>query len=376
MIGAIKDRLLRSGDLWLLASVLGLLALGLTMVLSASAVMADKFYSDSALFFRRQLLYAFLGLGAMFFMAYIPRGFLFRNKYLWMGLALAALVLTLIGPLSREVNGAKRWLALGPIALQPMEFAKLALVIYLSWFFSEKQALVKNLSVGVAPPFAVTGLMCGLLLLQPDFGGAAFLVILLLFMCMAGGARLIYLFFSLMLACGAGWLLIIQSSYRSKRLLAFMDPFKDALDTGYQLVQSLYALGSGGMFGAGLGSGNQKLFFLPEAHTDFILAVLGEELGFLGVSLLFALMAVLLWRAFLISIRGLELRDRLAGFGMTLILALGAVLNAAVVLGVAPPKGVPMPFISYGGSSLIVSLMCCGFLLNLARDGQDGGGAR
>jgi cell division protein FtsW len=239
--------------------------------------------------------------------------------------------------------------------------------VYLAFFFSRKQDLVRTFSVGVVPPFAVTGFMCVLLLLQPDFGGAAMLAVILFFMCLAGGTRLTYLFISLMVAMGGAWLLIVQSPYRSRRLLAFMDPFKDALDSGYQLVQSLYALGTGHIFGAGLGAGKQKLFFLPEAHNDFILAVVGEELGFVGMSLVFVLAGLLLWRAFSVALAQRDLQDRLAAFGMALVLCLGAVLNMAVVLGTAPPKGVPMPFLSYGGSSLVTSFVCVGLLLNLSR---------
>jgi cell division protein FtsW len=162
-------------------------------------------------------------------------------------------------------------------------------------------------------------------------------------------------------------LLIVRSPYRTKRLLAFLDPFQDALDTGYQLVQSLYALGTGNLWGVGLGAGQQKLFFLPEAHNDFIMAVVGEEMGFVGMSLVFLLMGVLLWRAFAVAWRQKDLQDRFTAYGLTLILALGAVMNMAVVLGTAPPKGVSMPFVSYGGSGLIISFCCVGLLLNLSR---------
>jgi cell division protein FtsW len=358
-------------DFWLLAAVLLLTGVGLTMVMSASGVMAERFYGDSAHFFRRQALFAVVGLLCMGGLAAMPRQWLFASRYLLLCGAVVLLGLTLAGPLSSEVNGASRWLRLGPVSLQPMEFAKPVLVVYLAWFFSAKQELVKRFSVGVIPPFAVTGLFCLLLLAQPDFGGAAMLTMLLFLMCLAGGVRFVYVLASMALAAGAGWLLIVQSAYRSRRMLAFLDPFKDALDTGYQLVQSLYALGSGGFWGVGLGAGRQKLFFLPEAHNDFIMAVLGEELGFLGVSLVFMLLGLLLWRAFAVSLAQQGLRDRLLGYGLTLILGLGALLNLAVVLGTAPPKGVPMPFLSYGGSSMLASFVCAGLLLNLSRRQED-----
>ncbi len=354
-------------DYWLLVITLLLAGVGLMMVLSASGVMAEKNFGDKYHFFRKQALFALLGIACMILAARVPMRRIFALKYWALGAVLLLLLLTMFSPLGVEINGARRWLRLGGFTVQPMEFAKLTMVLYLAWFLSNKQALVKTFSVGVIPPFAVTGLFCGLVLIQPDFGGAAFIASLLFLMCLVGGTRLVYLLMALSMAVAAAWTLIVQSPYRSRRLLAFLDPFKDALDSGYQLVQSLYAFGSGQLWGQGLGAGKQKLFFLPEAHNDFIMAVVGEELGFVGVSLIFLLMGMLLWRAFQVALQQEELQYRLAAYGMALILTLGAVLNMAVVLGTAPPKGVPMPFLSYGGSSLLSSFLCVGILLNLSR---------
>ena len=227
--------------------------------------------------------------------------------------------------------------------------------------------MVKTFTKGVVPPFAVTGVLCCLLLLQPDFGGAMVLVILLFFMCLVGGTRFIYLFLTLALGLASAALLIVYSPYRVKRLLAFLDPFKDALDSGYQLVQSLFALGSGGFFGVGMGNSRQKMLYLPEAHNDFIMAVVGEELGFVGITLIMLLFGMLFARCYRIIMGQPNTRDKLTAFGLTLVIAVGAVLNLAVVMGMAPPKGVSMPFISYGGSSLLASMICVGFLLNYSR---------
>lgn len=356
-------------DYWLLAATLLMAGVGLTMVLSASGVMAEKYYGDKYFFFRKQLEFMGLGVFLMYLASRVSITRIYAAKYWALGLVALLLLLTLFTPMGVEVNGARRWLRVGGLfTLQPMEFAKITLVIYLAWFLSNKQALVKTFSVGVIPPFAVTGMLCLLVLVQPDFGGAAFMVGILFLMCLVGGTRLIYLAMASAMAGAGAWMLVVQSAYRSRRLMAFLDPFKDAMDTGYQLVQSLYAFGSGHIWGLGLGAGKQKLFFLPEAHNDFIMAVMGEELGFVGVSLVFLLMGMLLLRAFQVSMQQENLQDRLAGFGATLILALGAVLNMAVVLGTAPPKGVPMPFMSYGGSSLLCSFICVGILLNLSRD--------
>ena len=354
-------------DYLLLGMAMALMSFGLIMVLSASGIMAERFYDDKYHFFIRQCLFAFLGVGVMGLAATAPLDRIISMKYLWLGLVILLLILTMFSPLGATVNGARRWLRFGPLTIQPMELAKVALVIYLAWFFSRKKHLVRTFSVGVVPPFAVTGLLCGLILIQPDFGGAAALAILLFFMCLVCGTRFIYLVFSLAMGLGAAWSLILQSPYRLRRMMAFMDPFEDALDSGYQLVQSLYALGMGGAWGVGLGAGKQKLFFLPEAHNDFIIAVVGEELGFMGVSLVFVLMGLLIWRGFAVALRQEDLARRFLAYGLTMILCMGALLNMAVVLGTAPPKGVPMPFLSYGGSSLLTSFLCVGLLLNISR---------
>lgn len=354
-------------DWWLLISAMFLAAFGIIMVLSASGVMAERYYGDSYIFFKKQALFAALGVLAMLAVSRMPRKFFYNTTYLWVVGVAVLLLLCVFSPLGVSAGGAKRWLRLGPVAIQPLEFAKPALVLYLAYFFSRKQEMVKTFSVGFLPPFFATGLLCLILLLQPDFGGAVCLVMILFFMCFVGGTRIIYLLLSLLFASGAGWLLITSSPYRFKRWTAFLDPFKSAQAEGYQLVQSFYAFGSGQLFGAGLGGGKQKLFYLPEAHNDFIMAVAGEELGFLGLSAVLLVIGVLLWRAFRVAYRQEDLQDRFTGFGMALVLALGSVLNLAVVLGTVPPKGVPMPFISYGGSSILVSFICVGFLLNLSR---------
>lgn len=355
-------------DYWLLFSALLLAGVGLIMVFSSSGIMAERFYHDKYLFFKKQAMFAVIGTAVMIFCARVNRRFFYDLTYLWVFVVVALLVLTkLIGA---TVGGGKRWIHLGPFSLQPLEFAKIALVFYLAFFFAKKQELVqtKTFAVGVIPPFLVTGVMCGLLMLQPDFGGTAFLCFILFCMCFVGGTRVIYLVGSAIGGAWAGWMLIASAPYRLKRWTAFLDPFAVAKDEGYQLVQSLYAFGSGKFFGAGLGAGKQKLFFLPEAHNDFIMAVVGEELGFFGISLVFLLVAFLLLRGFRVAFLQEDLMDRFTAFGMCVILALGFCLNLAVVLGTVPPKGVPMPFISYGGSSLIASFICVGVLLNLSRN--------
>lgn len=353
-------------DYWLLGVVIVLMALGLMMVLSASGIMAERYFEDKYFFIRKQLIFALIGFLVMWVTYKIPLQFFYKGVYVWLVLAVLFLGLTL-SPLGIEAGGARRWLQAGPFSFQPLELAKIALVFYLAYFFSHKQELVKTFSVGFLPPVFVTFILACLLLLQPDFGGAVYLTMLLFLISLVGGTRFIYLFSSLVLTTGSAILLVIHSPYRFKRWFAFLDPFKDAQESGYQLVQSLYALGSGQIWGVGLGASKQKLYFLPDAHNDFILAVLGEELGFAGISLIFFCLAIFLWRSMRIALLQTEIQDRFTAFGLTLVVILGAWLNSAVVLGAVPPKGTPMPFLSYGGTHLVVMLFCTGVLLKLSR---------
>ena len=224
--------------------MLTILAIGLVMVLSASGIVAEQVNGDKYYFFKRQLLFAAGGGVALWGAALLPREWLYKLQYPALFFSLLLLLITL-SPFAPAINGAKRWIPLGPVSVQPMEFVKIALALYLAYFMSSKQELIKTFSRGVIPPFAVTGLFCFLLLLQPDFGSAVVLAGILFFMCVAGGTRFIYLFFSLALACAGAMALAIASPYRLRRLLAFLDPFQDAHNTGYQLVQSLLAIGSG-----------------------------------------------------------------------------------------------------------------------------------
>jgi len=360
-------RQLMSFDVILLGAILCLASLGLIMVLSASGIMAEKVYGDKYALFWKQVVFMSAGLTVLLVMSRAKMEFFYRHTYLWLLLTAGLLLLTIFSPFSTTAGGASRWLRLGPISVQPLEAAKIALVFYLAYFFANKQDMVKTFSVGFLPPILMTGGLCFLLLLQPDFGGSVFLSALLFLMCLVGGTRIIFLGSAIMLALVSAVLLVVNSPYRFRRVFSFLDPFQDAQNSGYQLVQSLYGLGSGGWFGLGLGEGRQKLFFLPEAHNDFIMSVVGEELGFVGISLVVILLGVVLWRTIVISLRQQSMHDRITAFGMGAILVIGGSLNLGVVLGAIPPKGVPMPFISYGGSHLLSGFFCSGVLLNLSR---------
>jgi len=351
-------------DPWVLGPVLALMSLGLVMVLSSSAIQAERVFGGEYYFFGRQLVYALLGTGLMYLAWRVPIKLVYRLVYLWLLLAVVLLLLTLT-PAGTGAGGANRWLDLGVVTLQPLELAKVAVVLYLAYFFSQKQDKIKTFSIGFLPPVLVTLAIGGILLMQPDFGGVVFITALFFLLSLTGGTRLIYLFTSGLLCAGAGILMILNSPYRLERWTAFLHPFQNAETIGYQLVQSLYGLGNGGIFGVGLGEGKQKLFFLPEAHTDFILSVVGEELGFLGLSAVFILFGVFMFRSLRISLMQQDLQSRFTVLGLSLVVLLEAFLNIAVVVGACPPTGVPMPFISYGGSNLIAMCLCCGLILNI-----------
>jgi cell division protein FtsW len=260
--------------------------------------------------------------------------------------------------------------------MQPAEFAKLALIIYISYSLAKKGDRVQEFSIGYLPHLLVSALFIGLVVMQPDLGTAitfAALVFLLLFV---GGVRSRYLFATGIAVIPLLGLAIAQTSYRLERLLAFLNPWRDPSDSSFQLLHSLLALGSGGPLGVGLGSGQQKLFYLPEAHTDFILAVIGEETGLVGVSLVLLLYGLMVYKGIKIALRAPNRYGTYLAFGLTMVIGLQALINGAVVMGLLPTKGLPLPFISYGGSSLLTNLAAIGILLNISSRGQEQSAAK
>ena len=344
-----------------------LLLIGLIMVFSASGVMAETRYGDSMFFLKRQALWIVVGLLALHWVA--------RQDYtIWKSmmpmvlcLTLGCLILVLIPLLGVKVNGARRWFRVAGVSFQPGELAKLATVVYLASFLVRRQTHLTNFSKGVLAPVIVVGVLAGLVLLQPDMGTAVVLIAVLLGLLFLGGTRIIHLGVLIGSVLPVGYLLIMQSEYRRERLMSFFDPWQDPHDTGFQLTQSFVALGNGGLTGVGLGEGRQKLFFLPEAHADFVLALMGEELGFLGTGLLMCLFASLLVQGFRIAGQAPDAFGRHLANGVTLLLGVQVLINAGVVSGLLPTKGLTLPLVSYGGSSLIVSLVSLGMLLSISR---------
>ncbi len=347
-----------------------LLALiGLIIMFSASGVMAETRYGDSTFFLKRQSLWLLSGLMALHWVAQ-------RDYNVWrtltpygLVLTFVLLVLVLLPVLGTQVNGARRWFRVAGFSIQPGEIAKLTIVLYLASFLVRKEQDLVTFTRGVLVPMAVVGLFAGLLLLEPDMGAAVVLTLLLFGLLFLGGARLPHLLGLGLVLLAVAYTLIMQSDYRRRRLLNFWDPWKDPADTGFQLTQSFVALGNGGWFGVGLGEGRQKLFFLPEAHTDFVLALVGEELGFLGTGLLIALFAILIVKGFKIAGQAPDAFGRHLASGVTLLVGIQVLINMSVVSGLLPTKGLTLPFVSYGGSSLIVSLVAMGILLSISRAG-------
>ena len=346
--------------------MLTILAIGLVMVLSASGIVAEQVNGDKYYFFKRQLLFAAGGGVALWGAALLPREWLYKLQYPALFFSLLLLLITL-SPFAPAINGAKRWIPLGPVSVQPMEFVKIALALYLAYFMSSKQELVKTFSRGVIPPFAVTGLFCFLLLLQPDFGSAVVLAGILFFMCVAGGTRFIYLFFSLALACAGAMALAIASPYRLRRLLAFLDPFQDAHNTGYQLVQSLLAMGSGGLLGLGLGKSRQKFLYVPEPENDFVFPIVAEELGFIGAVVVLLLFSLLIMRGYWLALHARDKFGALTIVGIITLLAVQVFLNVGVVTNLIPNTGISLPFFSYGGTALMIQLAEMGIVLSISR---------
>ena len=351
-------------DRVLVGVALALTAFGMVMVFSSGAVFAAKKYGDATYFLKREVIYAILGLGAFSLASRIDYGVYRRYAYPLLFVSVVSLVLVL--KMGSRAGGAVRWFRLGPLSFQPSELAKLALCVYLASLLARKAEKVRVFSIGFLPPLLVTGLMMGLLLKQPDLGTAAIFGAVALGLLFIAGTRTSYLILAVLVAAPVGWKFIVSTPFRMRRMLAFLDPWAFRRDVGYQIAESLISVGSGGLTGLGLGDGRQKLFFLPEAHTDFILSIIGEELGLLGILAVVTGFSLLVWRGLRAALRARDVFGAYLAFGITAMFGLQALVNIGVVLGSLPTKGLPLPFISYGGTSLVMSLYAAGVLANIS----------
>jgi cell division protein FtsW len=356
-------------DVTLAATLVGLIAFGVVMVYSASAVYANNMFGNGYHFLVRQAVFAALSFVVLVIFTRVDLALLRRSTYPVLLLAILLMVAVALG-FGRSAGGATRWLALGPVNVQPAELAKLAMIMWLAHSLTKKSNRVRTFSIGFLPHVLVAGLLMLLCLAQPDFGSAVMIALLTFVVLFAAGAKAGYLLGCVLLALPVGYAAIASSPYRMRRIQAFLEPFEHRQGAGYQITESLMSFGSGGWTGVGLGDGRQKLLFLPEAHTDFISAIVGEELGFIGVTLLCAAFAWLVFRGLRSAWRA---EDEYAGYlaaGMTLFIGLQAFTNLAVAMGLLPTKGLALPFVSYGGSSLIVNAAAAGMILNTSRFGR------
>lgn len=354
----------------IVAALLLLLTIGVIMVYSASAAYAHHRYGDSFFYAKRQLLFAALGVFLMFVVASLERNIFVKwaKPSLWICFVLLGLVL--IPGIGLLRGGARSWLGIGAFSIQPSEFMKLALIVYLSYSLSKNVQLLPYFWKGLFPRLAVIGAAFGLIMLQPDLGTGTVLVgtgVILLFVA---GARLKHLSGLAALGLVGFTALVLEAPYRIRRITAFIDPWEDPLGSGYHLIQSLYAIGPGGLLGLGLGMSRQKHLYLPEPHTDFIFSILAEEFGFIGASVVIFLFAVIVWRGLRTAIAAPDLFSSLLAAGITSMFAIQAVINIGVVSGAFPVTGITLPFLSYGGSSLTLSLIAVGVLLNISRDSR------
>lgn len=347
-----------------------LICVGIVMIFSASSIYSWEKYKDAAFFLKRHLSFVFIGVIA----AFLAMGTDYRKlkKYSkpLLACALILLVLVLIPGIGREVGGARRWFRFKFLSFQPSELASLALIIYMADFISRKKNVINNFWQGFLPAMLILGLTAGLVILQPDLGTCLALVILVFTMFFLAGLRLSYLLYIALVNLPVLFILIFSVPYRRMRILTFLNPWADPKGSGFQIIQSQVALGSGGFFGLGLGHSLQKLFYLPAAHTDFVFSIIGEELGLLGTLGIIILFMVFIHQGYKIAKNAPDVFGHFLALGLVLMIALKAAINIGVSCGILPTKGLPLPFISYGGSSFVFDLIYVGLLLNIARTGD------
>ncbi|HEX6245379.1 MAG TPA: putative lipid II flippase FtsW [Polyangiales bacterium] len=365
-LGAHFPKITGGADPCLFGTVFALIMLGVVMVYSASSVTAVRMFGDGHHFFVRQAIYAAVGLPVMLVLARFDYHRL-RGLGLWALFGAGSLLLAVVLGAGRNAGGAARWIQLGPINIQPAEVTKVALILWLSESLAKKSAKIRSFEVGFLPHVIVVAGLVGLCMAQPDFGSSVVLVLLTFVLLFVAGVKLGYMLVAAAVGLPLVYVALRFESYRWQRIVAFLDPFKHRMTGGYQIVESWYSFGAGGLYGVGLGDSRQKLLFLPEAHTDFIAAIVAEELGFIGFSLLVLGFVIVILRGLSAAFRAPEAHGMYLGIGLTLFIGVQAMTNLAVVLGLLPTKGLTLPFLSFGGSSLLVNCAAVGILLNVSR---------
>jgi cell division protein FtsW len=351
----------------LLASTISLAVIGLVMVLSASSVSAYARFGSSFLFFRRQLVYALVGAAALWLASRMRyRAWERLSAPLLLG-TVALLALVLHPAAGTVAGGSARWLVVGPVTVQPSEIAKLAVIAFTSALLARRWRQIRDVGRLAMPLLPVVGLVCALILLQPDLGTTVILAGTVFAVLFAAGARLRHLFLGLVGSATLGFAVIYMTEYQWSRFVAFLNPWSDPQGGGYHIIQSLIALASGGPLGVGLGASRQKWLYVPNAHTDFIFSIIGEELGLVGNLAVLALFGAFLYAGIRIAVRAPDAFGRLMAAGITSWIGLQAIVNLGAVTGLLPITGVPLPFVSFGGSALVVSLAAVGILVSIGR---------
>jgi cell division protein FtsW len=357
-------------DFILFATILLLVCIGVVMVFSASSYSSsnNSAINNGLFYLKKQGLWAFIGLGCMIFA--MKTDYHELRKYTKWVMVITVILLCVVFAFP-PVNGARRWIQLGFASIQPSEIAKYTVVLYLAVSLDKKGEKIKSLVYGVLPYLLVGGFYAGMVLAEKNLSIAAVILGVTIIILFVGGARLSHLAGVVSCVIPLGVYFILFEDYRMKRFMSFLDPWKDAQGDSYQLIQSLLALGSGGILGDGFGQSRQKAFYIPEPHTDFIFAIIGEEMGLIGCGLIMLLFIILIWRGMVAASKAKDKFGRLLATGITAVLAVQAIINMAVVTGSMPVTGVPLPFISYGGSSLVFNLIAVGVLLNISRHPQE-----
>jgi len=353
-------------DYMILVPAILLIALGLIAVYSASSNLAEHRLGDSYYYLKKQIVFCMMGIGLMIGARYIPCTLYGRLAYPLLFISVLLLAVVLIPGVGRKVGGACRWIGLGGISFQPSELAKFSLAVYMAYSISKKGKDMGTFSRGLLPHLLVAAVLMGLIVLQPDLGSAVIIGAWTLMILFVGGVKIYQLFSLFLLSAPVLVWLVWQAEYRVQRWLAFLNPWKDPTGIGFQIIHSFLAFGSGGIFGAGLGNSKQKLFYLPEPHTDFALSIIGEELGLVGVSAVIILFGMLIAGGIRAGLKAKDLYSTYLAIGLTSFIGLQVLINMGVVMGLLPTKGLTLPLISYGGSSLLVTLTGIGVLLNIS----------
>ena len=355
-------------DYLLLIAVIIISIFGVIMIYSASYVWAEYKFNDSFKYLKHQLLFLVIGLILMFFITKIDYKFYYKKSNLILLISLILLILVIIPGIGSIRNGSRSWFGFGSFGVQPSEAAKLGLIIFTSKYLANNSSSLKNIKKGVFPILGVTLFMFGLIMLQPDFGTGVIIIFSIIGLLFVSGVKMGFFVKLSIIGLLGVTILILVAPYRLERILSFLNPWQDPLGSGFQIIQSLYAIGPGGLFGYGFLNSRQKHFYLPEPQTDFIFSIISEEFGFMGVLIVASLFLIIISRGLKIARNANNLFSKYLAFGIIFQISIQTILNLMVVVGLIPVTGVTLPFLSYGGSSLLISMISIGIILNISRD--------